>query len=1027
MRAYRCLLFVVLAVALSAGVVVPCRADEATWKLGPHDDFERAVLGEGWKVDGSAAVSEGALRLSGTAEAILEAAIGRDQRLEFRLRVLAGRGGARMHSSAGASYTWLLAANGGAHRLVGPGLELEADMPRLSPQQQYRCRFQREGRCFTCLVDDVAVFDATLEKVIMPDGIQRAALVSEGEALFDQLRVFNRSPAHPDCCPPPLEPLPLQRRGDHVVAGEGVDAPGLAEALAALNAGDFEQARARFEALEDVTLRLAGLAYLLGDINYFERPAYGRYEPSDTSTLLVEEDYGELGAFAERWREEAARHPDNKTLQDYLPWVEKFGRLAFDRACRKTAKELAEFDQRINPFADKATLYHARCVYWDSMEASSPTMREPAIAQLKGLLARYPDNRVLNEYVGAPVPWGEELNAATDAHPVWAAYLREAYARELAILERFVDLRQTPDGQLGGGWGDDVEMMRSWVPIAAISTCAGKLRQAIAKLAEGIWNHRCIDGYDGVVADVEHSAEPTADTFPAMLLLEYGDPRWHQYNLRAAKTIKERFMALDDKGYPRFLSGVFGSLGVAMHDRSGFDTGYHARAMRHFYWPAWHGNVEARDWFLRWVDGWYAATMDDAPDKPAGLPPGTLFFPSGDYRPPDGSPWYREAWHHLYGAGGLPAMTHDTFMQAYSLTRDRRYLRPFEYLMDGATRGPLPRGNVADDPGSPQHLHMMMAHTTNANLGALYRLFTGERVYDEYIPRFGSATQIYQVDRDLERYIRGIQQAAVSLRVNLWYHTSEVMATDRLHLPAVDEVWGAYTGAVTGLGDAQAASLAASYDTPSSDFAALVVDQTHARLRVWLYSFWEQPTEIGLHLWRLDPGEYILSQGPRLPGEFPFQSRYGWAEPRRVRLLHRGEAVRVTVPPGEEYVVDLRLDKPIERPPRLADLAVHAREIKVEDHVLTVAVHNIGSASAAEVPIVVEREADGDWEIISRRRIDHLAAVADFTPHQVTVTFPVRRERLHGRCRVVVDPDGELDELCKANNTAWVPPQSAPR
>src|SRR5690606_30327292 len=111
---------------------------------------------------------------------------------------------------------------------------------------------------------------------------------------------------------------------------------------------------------------------------------------------------------------------------------------------------------------------------------------------------------------------------------------------------------------------------------------------------------------------------------------------------------------------------------------------------------------------------------------------------------------------------------------------------------------------------------------------------------------------------DLNRYMKDIESAAVSLRTNLWYRSTEVQSTDRLSLPAVEALFGAYTGAILLTGDTDYQTFAVTYDTPSTDFAALVVDTTPKRLRVWLYSFWDQPTTINLRPWRLTPGEYIL-------------------------------------------------------------------------------------------------------------------------------------------------------------------------
>jgi len=67
------------------------------------------------------------------------------------------------------------------------------------------------------------------------------------------------------------------------------------------------------------------------------------------------------------------------------------------------------------------------------------------------------------------------------------------------------------------------------------------------------------------IGDVEHSAEPSCDALPTMLLLRYGDPRFIEYNLRSARTVRERFLGLNQRGFLQFKSSEFGSEGINLH------------------------------------------------------------------------------------------------------------------------------------------------------------------------------------------------------------------------------------------------------------------------------------------------------------------------------------------------------------------------------------------------------------------------------------------------------------------------------
>jgi len=1006
-----------VATAVAWAFCAPAAAED--WKLVFEDDFERAEPGEMYRLKGEALrIENGRLLLVGSGAVVLiERPLAMDVRLEFEAAAwperLACDLSVTLNSNPDGMWQYLLgfgARSNRANHLIGPGVRVVDEHPPFLIEQgrTYRMVAQREGRTITYTVDGTRILEGGGELVGGPM-FNRAGFVTWGGMYVDNLKVYERAQPHPDT-PRYLESLPglpLEREGRTVKALVPVP-PEAAAALEALNRGEYELAREAFTALSDVRLRLAGLAHLYGDLNYHERPVYG-----DLGTSV---DFGELGAFASLWEREAAARPGDEVLQAYLPAARSFGRLVLNRQGANDALVLVGVGPRGNPFYHKAMLYRARYTYWNGAESGSEPLKSLARGWMRELLDIWPDNRVLNEYAGRPVPWGEELNADPQRHPAWAAYLREVYARELAVLERMCTARQMPDGQFGGGWGDDVEMMRRWVPIAAVSNCADKVLEGIERLAEGIWTHECADGYSREIGDVEHSAEPSADTFPTMLLLRYGDPRYYAFNLRSARTIRERFMGLDAHGYPRFRSTEFGADGVHESLIAGGDTGYHARAMKHFLWLAWHGNQEARDWLVRWADGWRRAAMIDEPTKPAGIFPGTLWYPGGDYNCPSGEPWYSPRAANYYGPIGLPLKLHGTMLAAYGLTGDRRFLLPFQRMMDLATAGPLVRGPT--EPGSREWNLAEAAHQASPQLTALYRHLTGEGVYDEYTRRSGSAPLLYRIDRDLQRYLDRFKGAAESLRHNLWFMTTEVQSTDRLYLPAVEDLWGAYCGAVSMTVDEDYPTFAVTYETPSPDFAALVVDQSPTRLRIWFYTFWDQPVEIVLRPWGLTPGRYLLTQGAILPGEHPAQRRYAWGRPVEMDILHRARKVRVTLPPATEVAVDLRLEEAAGVPARAADLAVHSRDLRREGLRLRGLVHNIGNAPANGAFVEAQFQGSAGWKPGPRVRVADLPPPANFEPSSAGFALDLPAEAARAPVRVVVDPGDGLYELSEDNNMA---------
>ena len=49
--------------------------------------------------------------------------------------------------------------------------------------------------------------------------------------------------------------------------------------------------------------------------------------------------------------------------------------------------------------------------------------------------------------------------------PAWAIAQQKLLNHLENIMMFWIEERQTMDGQMGGGWGDDVEMWRKWTPV----------------------------------------------------------------------------------------------------------------------------------------------------------------------------------------------------------------------------------------------------------------------------------------------------------------------------------------------------------------------------------------------------------------------------------------------------------------------------------------------------------------------------------------------------------------------------------
>jgi len=987
-------------------------ACEPLWNMVWQDNFDRDEVGADWLlVGGKASIRDGRLLLEGGGATLLTArTFAPDVRLEFEAEALPGVPPCDLSATIGANkvhgYGYLLAFGGQSNRvnqILGPGVRHVDSKPAfvIEHGKVYHITAQQEGGRLTYTVNGAVILDAATKDLAVGPGFDRVGLVTWAGMYVDNLKVYERATRHPSTpeFPNSLPAGPVFRAG-RILLLRGETDLDIRAAVDAFNKGNQSAALEGFRKASDRRVGLIGEAYVLGDLAYSEKLQFEAGKPN-----------AEFADLAKRLQEASRADPTDVVLAACARAAGCFARLVMMRSGMTDAIRLVALGPENNPFYHKARLYEARYHYWNGAEGGNQRIKDEACAWLAELKELWPENTILRQYTGENVPWGENLNADTERHPAWAAYLREAYARNVALMERFFRERQGSDGGLGGGYGDDCELMRTWMQVAAISTASERVRTGIERLADGIWRNECVNGYAKDIGDVEHSSEPSADMFPTMLLVRYGDPLWIERNMRSCKTIRDVCMGIDKKGYPRFKSSEFGALAVNTGVRAGGDTGYHGRPMKHFIWQAWWGDPTAKDWYLRWCDGWRAATMARIGRKIPGFAPPTLWYPSGDIDPPNGAKWYDKGWNYYGNMGG---MTHDALLCAYYLSHDPKFLKPFQLGMEMATFGPLLSGEYPE--GSEEYQRAGLAHMPDPNKTALYKWLTGERVYDEYTLRMGDPAQLYRVDYDLERYQKSFEKAAKSQRHNLELQTTEVLSTDRAALGSALTVFGAYTGAVCGLRDAATPTFAVTYDTPDNDFAALVTESTSRRLRVWLYSFHEKPVRIGLKLWQLLPGSYVLNQGELLAGEHSFQHRYGWIASKAVKVTHRADMVYVDVPSGKVWVVDVRLDASIAVPKIAPDLAVGESDLRPAPNGLEVTVHNVGNAGSSPCTAEVQLRKNGAWKTVANVRIPAIAAPRNLSASFLKVVAPMKALLGAATMRVRIDPDDRQYELCETNN-----------
>ncbi len=159
-------------------------------------------------------------------------------------------------------------------------------------------------------------------------------------------------------------------------------------------------------------------------------------------------------------------------------------------------------------------------------------------------------------YLGDPIP-AEKRYPPDPAAPEWADLQRENLERLGDIVHWWIDHRLKANGQYGGGWDDDCEMWRHWVPVM-IAFDDAKITRAQAVFSEALLRQPYMKaGYTSRTYDVEHTAEPSTDTITPMMHLAPDDPAWQARARRLADLMEHAWTGQNERGCLQFKSTYF--------------------------------------------------------------------------------------------------------------------------------------------------------------------------------------------------------------------------------------------------------------------------------------------------------------------------------------------------------------------------------------------------------------------------------------------------------------------------------------
>lgn len=540
-----------------------------------------------------------------------------------------------------------------------------------------------------------------------------------------------------------------------------------------------------------------------------------------------------------------------------------------------------------------------------------PASYAPPVAIFRQIEAAYPESQLARMFLGEKEPVEKQIAVPAGA-PEWAALQHRAMVRILDVLHYWHHERAEPDGTMGGGLGDDVEMLRWWSLGVLVADDPGA-RDGWRKLAETVWNSLGRQAMSGArLNDAEHVAEDFADSHSLLPVVNVGTPAQAEAIRRSRSLydiLTRHIIQRNPQGYRMFRSHVYSARDI---DKRDGDVPYNIRTLLPLIHHAFlhPEDREVVSLLADYARSWRDMTMQEIGGKPAGITPmmilfdrSSVFLPIGANnrlkRPAD---WvFPGYWTYEYPLG-YTEHVYDLMLAAYCLTGDTALLDPHrkaaEFLRSlerDAPRRAEPRvvsaGSLATSQVSgsgpesafPRGSLPWAIRINQHGLATAvekYRLVTGDRSVDDVLRLHGSPYAQFQIllqeSTDAAGRRRAVAPVEQALQVlmpeldyNLPFRTDLVHNTDRIWVQGSHFINSLATGLVSGeppfsMRGAEIGwpLFGATWEQTGTDVSMLVSRNATDRFEVHLYGVQEGAKEIACRLWRLEAGDYEAALYP---------------------------------------------------------------------------------------------------------------------------------------------------------------------
>ncbi|MBI4025988.1 MAG: hypothetical protein HY360_13465 [Verrucomicrobia bacterium] len=562
-------------------------------------------------------------------------------------------------------------------------------------------------------------------------------------------------------------------------------------------------------------------------------------------------------------------------------------------------------------------------------------------------------------FVGINVPklvYEEPKN--TTGAPEWAFWQMQAMKEHWRILHWYIDKVQLWNGELGGVWNDDTDHIENWYDHALCMDDDDKIKNAIRKFCDGLWNYQLEEGVGKYVQDACHFYEEGMGNMGMRLLIDYGDPIPFARALSTCSHF-DKWMRQKPDGKYEWISEYMSVNGAWTAREFGSNPGYGG----HKYdilvpggYLVWYNRHPVVAKIYRGLDckgGFHGAAHDRVTD-----------FSAAKKR-------YAEEMLKPAGRGG--PREYLIRMDELGVSEELRNANPIEFKAPGPIA------------------HYWGSHDTDGHY-ANWRL-TG----------------------DTRWLVESYKRVCEWFHSHDWLNSEARPCLDRNPLPRGSLIRARMGSIATNRG---ASGLTwplhgLSYTRGANEVAALVTVNLDTQLEARFYSFPENPHEMQLRVWRLHPGTYKVAL---------FNDKNDDGKPedaimQKEMTIDRGAHLDLTLPPKQCSILSIT---PIQTQEPNYDKPDPAISLATCDYVYTehlvVHVYNNGTKPVENLLVRVRDGRSGRVVVSGEQMIARIDAPLDFKPRQKAVEFKNINANTCGSIIIEIDPENKIDDLNRYNN-----------